>query len=103
MSYPCPCCGHVVFREPPGSYDICPVCFWEDDVAQLRWPDIGGANMPLIESQRHALLHGASEMRLVQHVRPPNDDELVEPGWRPVDLAIDTFESVGRPEADWPE
>jgi len=34
--YPCPCCGYVVFDEPPGSYAIRPICFWEDDLAQLR-------------------------------------------------------------------
>lgn len=52
--YPCPCCGHLTFGEPPGSYEICSVCFWEDDAIQLRWPDWpGGANRPtLIEAQK---------------------------------------------------
>jgi hypothetical protein len=50
--YPCPCCGHVVFDEPPGSYAICPVCFWVDDPVQLRWPDwAGGANKPSLERE----------------------------------------------------
>jgi len=45
--YPCPCCGHRIFDEPPGSCDICKICFWEDDNVQLRWPDYaGGANIP---------------------------------------------------------
>jgi hypothetical protein len=34
--YPCPCCGHLVYIEPPGSHDICKVCFWEDDIVMLR-------------------------------------------------------------------
>ncbi|MFE6959649.1 CPCC family cysteine-rich protein [Streptomyces sp. NPDC057696] len=37
-SYPCPCCGHRVLGAMPGSYEICPVCFWEDDGVQFRWP-----------------------------------------------------------------
>jgi rubrerythrin len=37
MKYPCPGCGYLVFDEPPGSYEICPICFWEDDLAQLRF------------------------------------------------------------------
>ncbi len=37
-NYPCPCCGYLVFTEPPGSYTICPICFWEDDISQLRFP-----------------------------------------------------------------
>ena len=27
---PCPCCGYRTLAER-GGYDICPVCFWEDD------------------------------------------------------------------------
>ncbi|WP_420130666.1 CPCC family cysteine-rich protein [Longimicrobium sp.] len=44
--HPCPCCG---FRTMPdeerGSFDICPVCGWEDDRLQYADPDYrGGAN-----------------------------------------------------------
>lgn len=35
--YKCPCCGFYTFDEKPnGNYDICPVCFWEDDPIQLE-------------------------------------------------------------------
>ncbi|WP_123816510.1 CPCC family cysteine-rich protein [Myceligenerans xiligouense] len=38
------CCGHQVFDQPPGSFDVCGICFWEDDAIQLRRPDyLGGA------------------------------------------------------------
>ena len=34
--YKCPCCGFYTFDEKlNGNYDICPVCFWEDDPIQL--------------------------------------------------------------------
>jgi hypothetical protein len=103
--YPCPCCGHLVFREPPGSYDICPVCFWEDDSIQLRWPEwAGGANKPsLIESQRNYLSLGAMEQRFVANVRAATNDELIEDGWRTIDPALDNFEPRGVNEAPWPE
>jgi hypothetical protein len=26
----CPCCGYHTLKAK-GKYDICPVCFWEDD------------------------------------------------------------------------
>ncbi|MBW7905417.1 MAG: hypothetical protein LC135_02880 [Phycisphaerae bacterium] len=44
--YPCPCCGLLTLDEkPPGTYDICPTCGWEDDPVQYRQPDFaGGAN-----------------------------------------------------------
>lgn len=46
MKYKCPCCGYYTFDErPSGSYDICPVCFWEDDPVQLDDPSYeGGEN-----------------------------------------------------------
>ena len=46
MKYACPCCLYYTFEEKPsGTYDICPVCYWEDDIVQLADPDFsGGAN-----------------------------------------------------------
>ena len=41
---PCSCCGYLVVDELPGPDDICPICFWEDDVSQLRFPMTTGAN-----------------------------------------------------------
>jgi len=31
-----------MFSEPPGSYDICELCGWEDDHVQLTHPNMGG-------------------------------------------------------------
>lgn len=40
----CPVCGKYYFSEQ-GGYEICPVCGWEDDPVQKRFPDMeGGAN-----------------------------------------------------------
>ena len=40
--FPCPSCGFLVFSEPPGSYEICDLCGWEDDHVQLAHPNMGG-------------------------------------------------------------
>ena len=41
----CPVCGQYTFQSGPGSYEICPVCGWEDDKAQYKDPNLkGGAN-----------------------------------------------------------
>jgi hypothetical protein len=55
LTYPCPSCGFLVFEEPAGSYNICPICNWEDDHVQLRHPLMGGgANREsLFESQQN--------------------------------------------------
>lgn len=29
--YECPCCGLPSLEEPPGCFDVCQICFWEDD------------------------------------------------------------------------
>ena len=103
--YPCPACGHVIFLEPPGSYDICEICFWEDDIVMLRWPGTGGGanHVALVEAQRNYAEFGASERAHVVHVRAATDDDPVEPGWRPIDLQQESFEPEGVQEAPWPE
>ena len=91
--YPCPCCGHFVFDEPPGSYDICPICFWEDDLAQLRLPRTTGANhVSLIEGQANFAAFGVCEQRFDANVRPPRSDEVRDPQWRPLDPRRDDIE-----------
>ena len=103
--FPCPCCGHHVFDEPPGSYAICPVCFWEDDAVQLRWPDYrGGANGPsLIEAQQTYALVGAMEPRFISKVRFPAPNEPLDAKWRPINLVIDDFEPRAVKEEPWPD
>ncbi len=91
--WPCPCCGYLVFDEPPGSYDICPVCFWEDDLSQLRFMRTGGANhVSLIEAQQNYAAFGACEQRVKPFVRPPQPNERRDPEWRPVDVETDNIE-----------
>lgn len=48
--YTCSCCGYKTLDEPPGNYEICPICFWEDDPIQRE--DVyfsGGANVPSLQ------------------------------------------------------
>jgi hypothetical protein len=84
-NYPCPCCGYLVFSEAPGSYEICPICFWEDDISQLRFPLMaGGANRPnLLDAQKTFAALGAKEARCLPHVRTPSAHERQDGGWRP--------------------
>ena len=56
-TYPCPSCGFLIFNEPEGSFEICEICGWEDDIVQKQDPNFkGGANkISLIESQEKIL------------------------------------------------
>lgn len=45
LTFKCPVCGKYTFQSGPGSYEICPVCGWEDDKAQYKDPNLkGGVN-----------------------------------------------------------
>jgi hypothetical protein len=101
-TFPCPCCGYLMFEEGPGSYDICKICFWEDDDVQLRDPHFGGgANvLSLLESQRNFEAFGATEQRFLVHVRPPNQSDSRDPGWTPADPVRHNLER-SLPEGGW--
>ncbi|GGS26116.1 CPCC family cysteine-rich protein [Streptomyces griseoviridis] len=85
----------------PGSYAICPVCFWEDDAIQFRWPTMnGGANkVCLIEAQRNHQDFGACDQHGRRFARPPAADQPLAPTWRPIDVTRDFFEVWG--VEDW--
>lgn len=83
-SYKCPCCGYFTLGERPnGTFDICPVCFWEDDGVQLDNPDFsGGANtVSLYQGRENFLKYGACEKEMVPHVRKPVEDEFIGIDW----------------------
>lgn len=76
--YPCPCRGfHTLVEEPPGTYRICPVCFWEDDAVQYRDPQYrGGANgVSLVEARANFLRFRWAKERSKAYVRAPREDE----------------------------
>ncbi|MBW3572176.1 MAG: hypothetical protein KY467_13835 [Gemmatimonadetes bacterium] len=54
--HPCPCCGfRTMAEEWRGSYELCPVCNWEDDGVQYEDPDYrGGANAESLNEARAA-------------------------------------------------
>lgn len=77
--YPCPCCGYLTLgEEPPGTFEICEICGWEDDRVQCHDPTYqGGANGPsLNEARNNFLLFGASCREDIKRVRAPRDNEI---------------------------
>ena len=80
IKYKCPCCEFYTFdKKPNGEYDICPVCFWEDDPFQAENPDLEGmANtVSLNQARENFKKFGACEQDMVKNVRSPKKDELV--------------------------
>jgi hypothetical protein len=85
----CPCCGYLTLSKP-GTYEICPICFWEDDPSQLRLLTTSGANhISLIDGQNNFIAFGACERRVLEHCRAPGPDDRRDPAWRPVELDLD--------------
>lgn len=58
VKHKCPICGQYEFPEE-NSFDICPVCNWEDDADQEENPDeINGANRMSLNEARAAWATG---------------------------------------------
>jgi len=79
--FKCPCCGFLTLSEqPPGTFEICPVCHWEDDNVQFNDPEyVGGANkISLSQARKNFLKFGACDEKFVKKVRKPLPEELLK-------------------------
>jgi len=79
--YACPCCQFLTL-EQRGGFEICPVCFWEDDGQDDHDADLvrGGPNgkLSLTEARENFLQIGAVEDRFLSNVRKPKPEEQPE-------------------------
>lgn len=87
--YPCPCCGYrTLDQEPPGTYLICPICFWEDDrgandAYERIWS--GSNQVSLRQAQRNFIAFGACEQHWLNDVRSPTVSDVRDPNWQTID------------------
>jgi hypothetical protein len=100
----------LVHEHEPGFHQTCPICGWEDDLAQLRFPLMPGSSntVSLLEAQKNYRSYGASERRSVGITRAPDGGEGRDPGWRPLDPERDNCEQPSRGTAyadsyPWPD
>lgn len=85
MKYTCPCCGYKTFdRKPPGTFQVCKICFWEDDELQFNDPEFkeGVNEISLQEAQRNFLKLGASRARFITCAHKPTTEDVKDPHWR---------------------
>ena len=76
--FACPCCGFLTLPVR-GDYELCPVCFWEDDGQGEEDADemYGGPNgsLTLTQARANFAAFGACEPRFIRSVRPPLPEE----------------------------
>ncbi len=93
---PCLCCGCLTLDER-GAYDICPVCFWEDDAYLIindneikgvrvdgevcdeeLLDEPSGANhgLTLRQGRENYRKFGACEKEMLRYVRKPKKEEM---------------------------
>ena len=76
--WPCACCTCFTLEEAGrSSYQVCPVCFWEDDGHQYHHPDsAAGANrVSLRRAIGNYRAQRASEPGFRNRVRAPTPEE----------------------------
>jgi hypothetical protein len=78
----CACCGCRTLGER-GGFEICPVCFWEDDGQDDHDADVvrGGPNdsLSLTRARENFRAFGACEERFRKNVRKPTEVEVTRP------------------------
>lgn len=85
MKHTCPCCGYKTLDEKPtGTYEICGICFWEDDEVQYRNPDYeGGANaVSLRQARGNFMKMGACDKDSLPFARKPNNEDRRDLKWK---------------------
>ncbi|MEJ8554901.1 CPCC family cysteine-rich protein [Tepidibacter sp. Z1-5] len=75
--YICDCCGHKTLTDPKKSYEICPVCSWQNDgyIDYEGYYDTGANSTILSVAQKNYKDIGACDKRCLNYVRKPKDDE----------------------------
>lgn len=73
----CPCCGYATL-ETRGEFEICPICFWEDDGQDDvdAHHERGGPNRHSLAAGRKSfLLTGAAHPEDLSAVREPSSED----------------------------
>jgi len=77
--YFCRCCGYNTLKQfPNGTYEICEICFWEDDIFQTENPDDedGPNRVSLLQARKNFEDFRACEFDMKINVRKPTEIDI---------------------------
>jgi Cysteine-rich CPCC len=96
IKHTCFICGYRTL-DNRCDWDICPICFWEDDVwLELEDKESPANAMMVSEAQSNFIRFGAKSQTAVQHVRKPGPDDQKDPKWRPLPRTLELLELTKR-------
>ena len=73
----CPCCGYrTLSPDQPGSYEVCPVCGWLDDLVGFQYPaaESDYNHVSLERARENFERCGACRPELVDRTRDPDGE-----------------------------
>lgn len=78
-SFRCPCCDHLSLASR-GDYDICEICYWEDDGTDdvLYSTPFSPNHMTLAQGRLNYKTFGACTRAMLCHVKMPSADQAAE-------------------------
>ena len=84
MKCTCFICGYRTL-DSRCNWDICPICFWEDDVLVNDVDKSSPANaMKVSEAQANFIRFGAVTQTVLRFVRKPGPEDEFDPDWSPL-------------------
>lgn len=84
----CPVCAYETL-DSFASFDICDICFWEDDYVNRDNPsykDGTNGQLSLWEAQKNFMEFGASDWCVIDCVKKPTNETL-DKIWQPYQLS----------------
>lgn len=76
----CFCCGNytLIGTKEDIAWDICPVCFWENDTIDDDNAQSVANHMTLLQGKENYKSFGACDKKMLRYVRKPKRYELPE-------------------------
>ena len=82
MKFTCQCCGYKSLSQQ-NNYEICKICFWEDDPSQSKFAKMSGGanNLSLIDAQQNYIKYKVSDSRYKDKVRSITNADEKDLNW----------------------